>query len=135
MTGDMMEESVNDAKDEEAQLLAIAETWAHVAVQYRDYVPLFLDFWAAASVRGMRSDYAEDLAQMYDEYRGMLVAVIERGMANGRFRQTTDAQAVAYLLVGGMDGLFIQSWLSQPQDIANLVRHAMQTVIDGIRQH
>ncbi len=135
MTGVMMQEAISGIDDEETQLLRIADVWTEVATQYRDYVPLFLDFWAAASVRGMRSDYADELAQMYDEYRTLITEIIERGIKNERFDTKTDAQAIAYLLVGGMDGLFIQSWLSQPTDLNKLFRHAMETVLEGIRRH
>jgi AcrR family transcriptional regulator len=52
MTGEMMRKAVQRSDDEVQQLHAIAATWADIAVQHRDYAPLFLDFRAAASSRG-----------------------------------------------------------------------------------
>lgn len=132
MTGERMIAAVSGCDDEVEQLRRIAAAWAGVAVEYRDYVPLFLDFWAAASLNGMRSDYAEELEAIYRENRTMLVALIERGVRAGRIKADVDPQAVAYLLVGGMDGMYIQSWLSHTDDIAALMVEAMERVIDGI---
>lgn len=132
LTGMMMQEAVDGIDDEIEQIRRIAASWAEVAIRHRDYVPLFLDFWAAASIRGMRNDYAEDLATMYDEYRNMIAGIIEQGKAKGRFRADTDAWAIAYLLVGGMDGIFIQSWLSRPRGLDKLATHAVDYLLDGI---
>jgi len=132
MTEEMMLAGIDGLDDEVEQIKRIAATWAEVAIQHREYVPLFLDFWAAASVKGMRNDYAEDLATMYEEYRNLIVDIIERGKAKGSFRPDADARAIAYLLVGGMDGIFIQSWLSQPADLDRLIVRATALLLDGI---
>jgi AcrR family transcriptional regulator len=132
MTGEMMADAVQDVGDEAEQIRRIAATWAEIVVQHRSYVPLFLDFWAAASMSGLRHDYAEDLSKMYDEYRTIIIAIIERGKARERFRSDVDAQAIAYLLVGGMDGILIQSWLSQPKQLDNLVMNATEMLLLGI---
>jgi len=132
MTEGMMREAVGGVDDEVEQIRRIAATWAEVAVRHREFVPLFLDFWAAASVRGMRNDYAEDLAAMYHDYRTMIIGIVEQGKAKGVFKAGTDAQTIAYLLVGGLDGIFIQSWLSQPAGLDTLIAHATQSLLDGI---
>ncbi len=134
MTGQMMQQAVGGIEDEAEQIRRIAATWAEVATRHGELVPLFLDFWSAASVRGMRNDYAEDLAAMYDEYRTMIGGIIERGKSRGTFRADADAQAIAYLLVGGMDGIFIQSWLSRPENLDALILRATELLLDGIRR-
>jgi len=133
MTGEMMVEAISGVDNEAEQIRCIAATWARVAIEQREFVPLFLDFWAAASVRGMRNDYAEDLAEMYDEYRTMLIGIIEQGKLKGIFRSDVDSQAIAYLLVGGMDGIFIQSWLSNPDNVDRLMLNATELLLDGIK--
>lgn len=130
---EMMLAEIAGIQNEIEQLEKIAAVWGKVAIEHRNYVPLFLDFWAAASVKGMRSDYAEDLATMYDEYRHLIMEIIERGKQNGHFRLDVNARAIAYLLVGGMDGIFIQSWLSQPEDLDILLNHSVQLLLDGIK--
>lgn len=132
VTGEMMQQAVGGVGDEAEQIRRIAACWANIATQQRELVPLFLDFWSAASVRGMRNDYAEDLAAMYDEYRTMIIGIIEQGKAKNIFRADADAQAIAYLLVGGMDGIFIQSWLSQPANLDALIMRATELLLDGI---
>ncbi len=132
MTGEMMAQAMQDVEDEAEQIRCIAAAWAEVAEQHRSYVPLFLDFWAAASMSGLRHDYAEDLAQMYNEYRTMIIAIIEQGKVSGRFRSDADAQAFAYMLVGGMDGFYIQSWLSQPEHLDRLLLNATEMLLSGI---
>jgi AcrR family transcriptional regulator len=132
MTEEMMQDAIDDTKDEAEQIRCITAAWAEVAIHHREFVPLFLDFWAAASVHGMRNDYAEDLATMYDEYRTMIIGIIEQGKAQRIFKSDTDAEAIAYLLVGGMDGFFIQSWLSQPNNIDTLIFNATESLLQGI---
>ncbi len=130
--GELMVDAIGDIEDEVEQIRRITTLWAEVAIQQREFVPLFLDFWAAASLRGMRNDYAEDLATMYDEYRTLIIGIIERGQAKGTFRAETDARAIAYLLVGGMDGIFIQSWLAQPEHLDQLMQNAIEMLLQGI---
>ena len=130
--GERMAEEMEEAADEVEQLRGIARAWGAVAGRYREYVPLFLDFWAVASVKGLRNDYAGDLADLYVEYRATITGIIERGKASGRFRAEVDAEVVAYLLVGGMDGLFIQSWLASHHEPERLVNSAMEVVIGGM---
>jgi AcrR family transcriptional regulator len=132
MTEEMVIEAITGIDNEADKIRRITATWAEVAIQYREFVPLFLDFWAAASLRGMRYDYARDLAKMYDEYRTMIIGLIEQGKTSGIFRNDVDAKAVAYLLVGGMDGIFIQSWLSQPDNIDSLMLNATEALLRGI---
>lgn len=132
MTGEMMGEAISGVEDEAEQIRRIAHTWAEVAVHHREFVPLFLDFWAAASMNGMRNDYAEDLTMMYDEYRNMLIGIIEQGKSKGLFKADVDSQAIAYLLVGGMDGIFIQSWLSNPTNVDKLMLNATESLLQGI---
>lgn len=133
VVAESMHSAIDGLEDEIEQLRRIAAVWGGIAVEHRDYVPLFLDFWAAASVRGMRSDYADDLATIYDEHRRLIVGIIERGQERGIFKQEADPRAVAYLLVGGMDGIFIQSWLSQPQGLEGIVERSVEMLLDGIR--
>lgn len=133
IVSETMQAAIENVENEIEQLEGIAGVWGKIAVEHRDYVPLFLDFWAEASVKGMRSDYADDLAQMYEEYRALVINIIERGKKNGRFKKDTDARAAAYLLVGGMDGIFIQSWLSQPKGLDKILDQAMRMLLDGIR--
>jgi len=132
-SSETMETAIRGIDNEIEQLQRIASVWAQIAVEQRDYIPLFLDFWAAASVKGMRSSYADDLAHMYEAYRNLIINIIERGKNNGRFKKDADATATAYLLVGGMDGIFIQSWLSPPQELENIVNQSMKMLLDGIR--
>lgn len=134
MTGEMMLEALSGVEDEVEQLRCITAIWAEIAIHHRDFVPLFLDFWAAASMKGMRNDYTEDLATMYEENRTMIVGIIEQGKASGKFRADVDAQAISYLLVGGMDGMFIQSWLSNPDNIDTLMRNATDLILRGITE-
>lgn len=132
MTGEMMLEALSGVEDESDQLRRITAIWAEIAIHHRDFVPLFLDFWAAASMKGMRNDYAEDLATMYEENRTMIVGIIEQGKSRGKFRPDVDAQAIAYLLVGSMDGFYIQSWLSQPEKLDQLMSRSTELLLDGI---
>ncbi len=132
VTGEMVIEALSGIDDEAEQIRCIASTWARVATEQREFVPLFLDFWAAASMKGMRNDYAEDLETMYEEYRSMIIGIIEQGKSRGKFRKDVNSQAIAYLLVGGMDGIFIQSWLSNPDNIDKLMMNATELLLRGI---
>lgn len=132
MTGEMVLEAMSGVENEAEQIRRIAATWAEVALHHREFVPLFLDFWAAASMKGMRNDYAEDLEAMYEEYRNMFIGIIEQGKEKGVFRSDVDSRAIAYLFVGGMDGMFIQSWMSNPDNIDELMMNATELLLRGL---
>jgi AcrR family transcriptional regulator len=131
-TGEKVLQAIGGVDDEAEKIRHITATWAEMAINQREFVPLFLDFWAAASVKGMRNDYAQDLKAMYEEYRAVIIDIVEQGKIRGIFQREVDSRAIAYLLVGGMDGIFIQSWLSNPDDIESLMGNATEALLRGI---
>ncbi|TQV78819.1 TetR/AcrR family transcriptional regulator [Exilibacterium tricleocarpae] len=124
--------ALSNADNELEKLRRIAAVWGEIGSENRHYAPLFLDFWAAASSKDMLHDYARGLFDMYADYRALLEEIVDAGKRRGLFKPDTDTQVTAYLLIGAMDGLFLQCWLAQPDDIGLIMRQSIDTVIAGI---
>lgn len=73
-----------------------------------DFMEILMDFWAEG-VRHKHKTTVFDLNKMYDEYRKMLVEILEEGISKDKFRPM-NTTIVASILIGAMDGLVLQ-WI------------------------
>lgn len=73
-----------------------------------DFMEIIMDFWAEG-VRHKHKTTVFDLNKTYDEYRRMLVEILEDGISKDRFRPM-NTTIVASILIGSMDGLVLQ-WI------------------------
>jgi len=73
-----------------------------------DFMEIIMDFWAEG-VRHKHKTTVCDLNKMYDEYRRMLVEILEEGISKDKFRPM-NTTIVASILIGAMDGLVLQ-WI------------------------
>ncbi len=113
----------------------LALSLREVAVTLReniDVFPLTLEVWAAASSGKTRDRFAVAMEGLYHEFRGMAAALIEAGKAAGEFREDVNAEAVAAWVVGGLDGLILQSWFDPSIDVSRLTEDFLQVLLQGI---
>ena len=99
-----------------------------------ELLDLMMDFWA----EGLRSEHAssilkEDMIQMYNNYRGLLVTILKQGVTEGHFRSNIDVEALAALIVGMLDGLMVQWILERDRfDINRMIDSFIEMVFNGI---
>jgi hypothetical protein len=100
--------------------------------EIKDAFTLTIEFWAASSSSQMRERFKETFRRAYEEFRGLIVALIRDGIERGEFRSDVNAQSVAAALVGTWDALFLQAWFEKDFDPLTTARNFLKVVIKGL---
>jgi AcrR family transcriptional regulator len=114
------------------RLLALALGAVDYMEAHREWFPLSLEVWAASSTPALRERFAAALSGCYAGYRSEAAAIIRAGQAAGELRDDADADALAALLTGAIDGLFLQCWFDPALDARKLVQGFFDALLRGI---
>jgi hypothetical protein len=91
------------------KLEALVAGWVEIMQDTSiDFMEIMMDFWAEG-VRKKQEKMMFDLKSMYDEYRRMVVEILEDGIAKGRIKPI-NTTCTASILIGAIDGLMLQ-WI------------------------
>lgn len=112
------------------QLLAMARRAAAALEHIKPFMPIAYEFYAIA---GRRRDVRQFLLEYYDVYRQYCRELIQEGITRGEFRATTDADAVAIMILSQFDGLAL-FWMLDPERIAvkSQVESSMRVILNGL---
>jgi AcrR family transcriptional regulator len=100
--------------------------------EIKDAFVLVMEFWAASSSAHMRQRFKGAFKQLYDDYRGIVSALIRDGINTGEFRSDINPEPVAAALVGTWDALFLQAWFDDSFDPAATAKDFLNTVLRGL---
>ena len=100
--------------------------------EIKDAFVLVMEFWAASSSTQMRRRFKGAFKQIYDDYRGIVSALIQDGINSGEFRSDVNPKSVAAALVGTWDALFLQGWFDNSFDPAATAKDFLETVLRGL---
>jgi len=100
--------------------------------EIQDVFTLTIEFWAASSSSQIRDRFKEAFRRMYNEFRGLVVALIRDGIERGEFRSDVDSASIAAALVGTWDALFIQAWFEKKFDPLITARNFLKVLIRGL---
>lgn len=91
-----------------------------------------LDFWSAS--RGTKSEerYNRACLETYRTYRRLVADVIRQGQEAGELRSEVDADAIAAMVVAGMDGLGIQLFFDREIDPKKVVTGFSEVLLAGL---
>lgn len=101
----------------------------------RDLLPLYpltMEFWSASTAPEFKERLVDEFRDLYRRFRAGLAAAIRTGMAGGELGTHVDPEAVAAVLVGAFDGLFLQAWFDPSFDPVKAGRHFLDIVISGM---
>jgi AcrR family transcriptional regulator len=115
------------------RLRALNESLMGLWGQIKDAFVLTMEFWAASSSAAMRDRFRAAFKRLYDNYRGLVAALIREGINSGDFRADIDPEAIAAALVGTWDALFLQAWFDDGFDPAATAREFLDTVLRGLK--
>ncbi len=97
-----------------------------------EFLHIMLDFWA----EGIRHKDEEklrifDLNKFYDEYRNVIITILEEGINKGVIRKNIDPFYVASVLFGASDGLMLQFILkgSSQFDFRKSIESLLDTLV------
>lgn len=100
-----------------------------------DLAGIMMDFWAEG-VRTKSEDVINliNLEQLYSEYRMMIADILHDGINKDVFRPI-DAQSLASLVIGSMDGVMLQ-WIMNKEiiDLDKVSKVLLDTVLYGIKK-
>jgi AcrR family transcriptional regulator len=98
----------------------------------RDLFPLVFEFWSASASVDRRERVAGMFRETYARFRELLAALIRQGQQSGEFDPAADASGVAAVLVGALDGLFLQAWFDRALDPVALGDKFVEIVLAGL---
>jgi len=129
--GDVMQAST----DPETKLKEITRASFDALMQFPpDMVEIYLDFWA----EGIRQGDAEgrlgiDLKSMYEQFRSVIAAVLDEGIAAGVFRPM-NTRLVASNLMAILDGLQLQFIIDRNAfDQSRMADETIDLLLEGLR--
>lgn len=126
------EAALKDAKTAQERLLALVLGTADYVDSRREWFPLTMEIWAASNTPALRQRFAAVLQDLYARYRAQTAAIIRQGQAAAEIRPEVDAQALATILVGAMDGLFLQCWFDPALDPRRVAENFFDTLNQGL---
>lgn len=103
-------------------------------IQHISLYPVSLEVWAAAARTGTRERFAQAMRQSYTDYRREVIELIRSAQSTGELKADVDAEGLAAVLVGAVDGLLLQYWLDPSFDPRRVVRGFFSALFSGIGQ-
>ncbi len=117
----------------EASLRAFGRGTVQVILASWEFFPLTMEFWSEASQASQRKGLFKVMRTMYEGYRAVVVEILSAGQQSGEFREDLDREALAAMVVGAFDGMFLQYHFDPDLDPASIVERFMDAFIRGIR--
>jgi len=127
------ESAMVDDMDAEARLRALFSVWASVLKNHSDYASLMLEFWAAGATGGSAEHLSQVFRAVYREHREFVAAIIRMGQAQGQLDPALDADALAAVAIGGVDGLWLQVWFDPDLDAMTILEAHLDGALQGWR--
>ena len=116
------------AKKLEALSISLIGMWDEV----KDVFNLTLEFWSASSTLQHQDRFKKNFRSAYQNFRGIVKALIREGIERGEFRSDIDPEYVAAALVGAWDALFLQAWFDPDFNPAATAAEFIALVIRGL---
>jgi TetR/AcrR family fatty acid metabolism transcriptional regulator len=103
--------------------------------EMKELYPLTLEFWSASTAPEFREALSEEFRQIYVRFRGDIASRIRAAIAQGEVGTHIDAEAVAGVLVGALDGIVLQAWFDPAFDSLSAGRHFFDVIARGMAPH
>jgi len=111
-----------------AFFLATLETLDEMLPLY----PLTLEFWTAAAGSELGERLGRDFRNLYRRYGDVVAEMVRAGIRARRFSAGVEPLAVARVLVGAIDGIFLQAWLDPQFDAKSAGAAFLEVMLAGL---
>jgi AcrR family transcriptional regulator len=125
-------EQARQAAGSAARIREVIGTVLAMTAASREWFPLTFEFWSASAAPRHRRRIATMFRRMYGRFRKMLADLIRQGQRAGEFDPHADARHVASVLVGALDGLFLQSWFDPKLDPVAAGNSFLEVLLRGL---
>lgn len=123
---------MQDGDSARARLINFADASVAALQDNVALYPVMLEVWAAAAKSGTRERFSDAMRMLYRDFRAQIGMLIRAAQASGDIKPDADAEALAGMLIGAVDGLLLQYWLDPGFDPRAWVRSFMNSLFDGI---
>jgi AcrR family transcriptional regulator len=101
--------------------------------EIQDLYPLTMEFWSASTAPEFRERLTAEFRELYRRFRGTLADLIGAGIERGDIGSHVEPDALAAVLVGALDGIFLQAWFDPDFDPVAAGRHFLEVLVQGMR--
>jgi len=115
-----------------ARLQQSIHTVLAMSAQTVDLFPLVFEFWAASASPDRQARVAQMFRETYGKFRALIAGQILSGQQAGEFDPGIDATGIAAVLVGALDGLFLQAWFDRTLDPVSMGDAFVAVVLRGL---
>jgi AcrR family transcriptional regulator len=100
----------------------------------RRLFPLMFEFWSASASgsRELRARVARLFRDSYAELGTMVAETIRDGVTRGEFDPTVDVGAITAVLIGSLDGLWLQAWFDPTLNPSRMAARFLEVVLRGL---
>lgn len=113
------------------RLLALGLVTVDHMEAHEAWFPLTLEVWSASAAPELRQRFTTAFGNLYAAYRQQVAAIIRQGQDSGELCREMNADAVAALLVGAVDGLLLQQWFDASLDARANLRGFVTAFLHG----
>jgi len=115
-----------------AQVAAFAEAAVAALAAHVEFYPVTLELRSAAAKPASRARFATAIRELYSNYRDAVAALIGVAQANGEIVTDVNADDLAAVLIGAVDGVFLQYWLDPSFDPKSRLHAFIENLFGGI---
>ncbi len=115
-----------------AQIRQTIHTVLAMSAEARDLFPLVFEFWAASASPDRQARVATLFRDTYATFRRLIADQIRKGQRQGEFQRAADASRIAAVLVGALDGLFLQAWFDSTLDAVSMGDDFVTVLLRGL---
>jgi len=118
----------------EERLIAVGESLFVDWPEMKAFFSLVMEFWAASASGSpkLRRRFKDYFHTVYSEFRGLVSKLIREGTERGEFRPDVVPGAVAAVLVGTWDALFLQAWFDENFDPGRTFKEFLPVLLRGL---
>jgi AcrR family transcriptional regulator len=114
------------------RLLALSDSIMGMWDEIKDVFALTVEFWAASASSQKRDRFKGAFRHVYEEFRGIVMALLRDGIERGEFRPEVKPAVIAAAMVGTWDALFLQAWFDDNFDPVSIAREFLAVIIKGL---
>jgi AcrR family transcriptional regulator len=103
--------------------------------EMQELYPLTMEFWSASTASEFREGLTEEFRRLYEQFRGAIADILRAGKTQGEVGPQVEPEAVAAVLVGALDGLFLQAWFDPKFDPVAAGRRFLDVLVIGLREN
>lgn len=115
-----------------AQIRQMIHTVLAMGAEARDLFPLVFEFWSASASPDRRKRVATMFRDTYAKFRRLIADQIRKGQNAGEFDPAANPSRIAAVLVGALDGLFLQAWFDSTLDPVSMGDDFVAVLLRGL---